>query len=147
MSGKIDPAAEFFALFPEVEIIKLGESQAEVRVLDVRHLAAVARILKPVSQSTPTIRFDLTSQDEVVVSLAVTELLADHGEIIIEAVAVALDWTTDRVGALPPDALLAITVALVRKNYDFFTLRVAPLAGDARANAKGARDGATPSPT
>lgn len=147
MSGKIDPAAEFLALFPEVETIKLGESQAEIRVLDARHLAAVARILKPVVTSSPSLRFDISSKDVVVISLAMTELLADHGERMFEAIAVALDWTPDRVGSLPPDKLIEIATAIVRKNYDFFTLRVAPLAADALENASGETVGATSLPT
>ncbi len=146
MSGKMEPAAEFAALFPTAGRVALGDAHADIRVLDCRHLAKIAQVLKPVVKANPQLETDLRSRDVAIITLSIGELLADHADDLFGAIAIALDWDVDRVGALPPDKLLEIAVALVEKNRDFFIQHVAPLAYGVQANASGVSDGLTSSP-
>jgi len=122
---------------PEM-MVEAGGETVTVRPLTIGQLPAFMRALKGV-------QFQVGEEGTDVIGL-----IADHGEAIAEAVAVATGLSVDQVAALAPDDFIGLAEAVVEINADFFARRVLPrfssalerLAGTAAVAA-----GSTPSRT
>lgn len=61
----------------------------------------------------------------------VAALLADHGDALIEAAAIAARLPLDQVQALAPDECVELMFGLIEVNVDFFVQRMTRLTGRA----------------
>lgn len=74
-------------------------------------------------------------------------LLADHGDRLVRAVAVAARLPLDQVQALTPDVFVELLLGVVEVNADFFIARTSRLAQRVeRVRARLPSAGTTPSP-
>lgn len=124
-------ANEDIAAFdPPTLDVEFDGATITVRTLTVLQAIQVSKHVKTIA---PAIARLHSSAGEPALEM-VPELLADHGEAILEAVSIAtriplhqLQNTSDFGG------LIALVVACIRLNVDFFAQRVGPVLVDLRA--------------
>ena len=121
--------SEPFAALPPVPVtLLIGDERLELTPLKVGELPAFARAVQPVAASLSA------SPDWLA-------LLADHGEAVIEAVAIATRRPVDWVAGLDLDEATRLAEAVFEVNADFFIQRVLPglTEAAARISTLGAR--------
>ncbi|MCQ9378800.1 DUF6631 family protein [Methyloversatilis sp. XJ19-49] len=69
--------------------------------------------------------------------------IAEHGDAIIEACAVATRQDAKSIAALPPDEFIAVIAAVIGVNRDFFARRMNPELLARVAHLAGSRTGST----
>ena len=107
-------ATEPFAALPPVPVtLVIGGERLELTPLKVGDVPAFARAVQPVAASLSA------SPDWLA-------LLADHGEAVIEAVAIASRRPIDWVAGLGLDEATRLAEAVFEVNADFFIQRVLP---------------------
>lgn len=101
----------------EWQVVTVGGELIEVTPLTIGQLPAFTRALRPCLA-----QFDGAGDGGV----DIAALLAEHGEHIIEAVAVAVRRPREWVSALPADEFIALAEKIMEVNADFFLRRVLP---------------------
>ena len=106
--------SETFAALPPVPVtLVIGGEPLELTPIRVGELPAFARAVQPVAVSLSA------SPDWLA-------LMAEHGEAVIEAVAIATRRPVDWVAGLGLDEAVRLTEAVFEVNADFFIQRVLP---------------------
>ena len=106
--------SEPFAALPPVPVVLvIGGERLELTPLKVGELPAFARAVQPVAASLSA------SPDWLA-------LLAEHGEAVIEAVAIASRRPAEWVAGLGLDEAVRLAEAVFEVNADFFIHRVLP---------------------
>ena len=90
--------------------------------MTVGQLPAFARAVQPIGGFIEDIAAGRSSLD----LFALLGVVAEHGEKIIEAVAVATGLDRKELEAATPDQLIALAVVVVKVNADFFKGRLTP---------------------
>lgn len=109
----------------------LGEA-IEVRPLTVGQLPAFVRHAKPVLAGV------FQEGPAEIEPEQMLDLVAEHGEALCKAVAVAIGKTPEHVGRADLSEFVALTMAVVAVNLDFFARRLAPEAARAMQALNGA---------
>lgn len=118
----------------EVKVVAGGRTFT-VRPLTVGQLPAFARALRPV---LPALQRALGGNGAVDPA-AIADLIADHGDALIDAVAIAAGAKRKDVEALDPLAFIELATPVIRVNADFFSRRLRPaVAAAAQAMTHGA---------
>lgn len=122
---------------PEVRQLVVGGEPVDIRPLTVGQIPAVLRALKGVDFSAGLTAADLPG------------LVAEHGDRLIQAVAVAIREPADWVSNLDPVEFLTLAGAVIEVNTDFFVQRLAPMLGAVtqRLARVAATTGAGPTPS
>lgn len=139
-----DTAAAFI---PQEEALAFNGRAITVQPLAVMQAIQIGRVLKQVLPSldrlAPLLKDGELGSDDL--SLLV-ELLADYGEPMTEAVAIATGLPLKDVqGSRDIAGLIGVIAAIVRVNVDFFAQQVAPFLAGLRNAA--AANGAGPTPS
>lgn len=108
----------------EARALKIGGELIDLRPLTVGQLPAFARAVRPIVSSLGGA--DITPE-------TIIELLADHGDSIIDAVHVATRIPADRIRQLGLDEMLTVVSEVISVNRDFLTGRL-PAAMQAAAS-------------
>ena len=113
--------SETFAALPPVPVmLVIGGEPLELTPIRVGELPAFARAVKPVAVSLSA------SPDWLA-------LMADHGEAVIDAVAIASRRPKEWVAELGLDEAVRLAEAVFEVNADFFIQRVLPSLTEAAA--------------
>lgn len=123
MAAPAVPQNSLSLLVNEPTHITFGPYSIDVTPLTVGELPAVLRHAGPILNMLATVR----SQEDAVA------LVLDHGEAIIEIVALAARLPGDQVRALTPDLMGELFFGLIEVNGDFFVRRMKPLSERALA--------------
>ena len=124
---------EPFAALPPVPVtLVIGGERLELTPIRVGELPAFARAVQPVAVSLSA------SPDWLA-------LMAEHGEAVIEAVAIASRRPKDWLAGLDLDDAVRLTEAVFEVNADFFIQRVWPSLSEAAAQIGTRMAGAMPS--
>lgn len=110
---------------PSVEVRVLGES-ITVRPLQIRQIPPFTRLVRLAAPALMRLygsRGVADGEHEA----AFLDLIADHGEAIIAACAVAIDRDAAWLENAMADELLGLCIAVAEVNQDFFAKRVAPM--------------------
>ena len=121
------------ALIPQgVEVVIAGESIA-IKPLKVGQLPAFLRAIAPVMGRLvePNINW--------------LELFGNHGEGLLEAIAIAVGKPRAWVDDLAADDAVLIAAKVIEVNADFFTRQVMPKLGGIMGQLPGNQAGSTPS--
>lgn len=134
------------AFVPEAQPLTFNGQAITVRPLTVLQAIQISRSLKVVLPAldsiAPLLAGDLSGDD---VGLLV-QLLADYGEPMTEAVAIATGLPlADVQGSSDMAGLIALIAAVIRGNVSFFAQQVAPYLAGLRNAA--AANGASPTPS
>lgn len=124
-------------------VVFRGEA-VEVKPLTVGKVPAIVRLARPALGALMTVQSlqgDINGQQFVDVLVG---LVAEHGDAITHAVALAVDLPPDKVANADIDEFVVLATKVFEVNRDFFARRLAPLLR-ARAAAPAAGDGRTPS--
>ena len=135
------------AFMPEVQQLTFNGSAIEVHPLNVLQAIQISRSLKQVLPALDKLAPLLVEDggDGTDVALLV-ELLADFGEPLTEAVAIATGLQLKDVqGSRDMAGLIDVIAAIVRVNTDFFVQQVAPYLAGLRNAAAASGAGLTPS--
>jgi hypothetical protein len=98
---------ELLALLPQPAIVEIGGLKIAVPVLTFGAIAKILALTRPILAQAPVAR-------------PFGEVVVEHLDTMLEVLAIALNWTPDRVAALPPDAAIQLALAIFEKNVDFF---------------------------
>ena len=125
-------ADQFTALPPVPLIIFVGGERLELTPLKLGEIPGFARAIRPLASSLS-------------VSPDWLALLDEHGEAVIEAVAIASRRPKDWLAGLELDDAVRLTEAVFEVNADFFIQRVWPSLSEAAAQIGTRMAGAKPS--
>jgi hypothetical protein len=114
--------SDFDAIEPPCEAVEFGGTLHKITPLRVGQLPAFARAIKPVTSSIEAI---VTGKSEFDAS-ALIDIVAEHGESVIEAVSIASRIPAETINDSTLDELIALAVAVMRINADFFKGRLTP---------------------
>lgn len=115
------------------QAVTVGGETIKVAPLTIGQVPAFARAIRPaaglfqVAGAGPDQRVDID----------VLALVAEHGEAIMEAVAIALDREPEWVRGLDMASFAAVAETIIRVNWDFFSSRVMPVVSRATSQAPG----------
>jgi len=130
-----------FAAIERVEKpISVGGRELTLRPLTIGQLPGFARALKVALPSLSA----LMEGDRNVDAEAIAELIGEHGESVLEALAIASRLPRAEIDALDPVAALELVAEVLAINRDFFVRRLAPALTKAREAMTPASDGAGP---
>ena len=125
-------AADQIPVLPPVPlIIFVGGERLELTPIKLGEIPGFARAIRPLASSLSA------SPDWL-------ELLAEHGEAVIEAVAIASRRPKDWLAGLELDDAVRLTEAVFEVNADFFIQRVWPSLSEAAAQIGARMAGAMP---
>lgn len=96
---------------PSVEVTLNGRP-VTIRPLTVGQIPAFARAIRPLG--------DLFQRIESLTTADVLDMLADHGEQVIEAAAVATGLQGEDLQDVNPGEFVSLVAAVIRVNADFF---------------------------
>ena len=142
--------AEFDAIESPTEEVG-GFTVSPVTVERIPYLTRALRPIVPEMQAVAALFEGGSEKDQ---ADALIDLIADHGERLIDAVAAAvatdfkaLPEARAKVGKLDSATFIALLVATVRVNADFFVRRLLPLAHQAAGALKSNGAGQIPAST
>ena len=104
-------------IFPQGQILDIGGQRIEIRPLVLGELPAMLRAIRPFAS-------ELSAEPDWLA------LLAEHGEALLRALAIASHRSDDWVASLELDDAITLGAAVFEVNADFFVRRVAPKVGD-----------------
>lgn len=113
----MDDLRELETLAAEPVTVKVAGGAIEVRPMTALTAARFARAAKPFLGA-------LEFSEGAVIDVG--ELMADHGEALIDAVAIAAGHPVDFVGELALDDFADLAAAVLEANIDFFAHRLLP---------------------
>jgi hypothetical protein len=122
---------------PEPVKVPFGAGFVALSPLTVGRLPAFARALRPMAGALE--RLDLEALD----ARGVLDLLADHGEHLLDAVSIATGIERSEIDRCDHVAIVGLIAGVIKVNADFFGRSLRPLLAQARG--LGAGDGQTPS--
>jgi len=130
-----------FAAIERVEkAITVGGRDLTLRPLTIGQLPGFARALKAALPAIAALMEDGRKVD----AEAIADLIAEHGENVLEALAIASRLPRADVDALDPVAALELVAEVLAINRDFFVRRLAPALTKAREAVTTAGGGAGP---
>lgn len=94
----------------------------EITPLKVGELPRFARAIKPLGAIIEAIASGRAALDLA----TVLELIAEHGDAVVQAVAIGARINEDDIRDATPDQLVELAVAVLRINADFFKGRLTP---------------------
>lgn len=103
----------FAALPPETMVLKIGDENLDITPLRIGELPAFARAVKPIAGH-------LSTQPNWIL------ILAEDGESLIQALAIACRRPPEWLAALSLDEAIQVAEAVFEVNADFFIQRVVP---------------------
>lgn len=121
--------------------VTLAGREVQIEPLKLHQIPPFTRALKP---AMPTLSVLLGTTGKIN-PLIVTDLLADHGEELIEAVRIATGLAPDDMQKVGLDELLEAIPTVLLANRDFFSRRLLPALQRAAAAAAEFGRGQTPS--
>lgn len=124
---------------PLATFVTFQGRQLQVAPLKVGQLPAFARAIKPISGTIEALASGRAALDLPTILTAI----ADHGDAVIEAVAIGSGVSQDELREATPDQLIELAIGVVRINADFFKGRLTPAI---LAAMKAATPGAGPTP-
>lgn len=129
---------EFSVIEPIGTSVEFRGATREVSPLKVGQLPKFARAIKPIGSEAfaGIINGDLSG---------LFDLIADHGESIIDAASVASGIDRAEIEAADIDELVQLATVIIRVNADFFAQRLTPALRQAAAQATTSGDGPTQS--
>lgn len=133
-----------------VESHQVAGRTIAIRPVSVRQLPGFTRALRPV---IPSLQAVLERADNLTGDVAISigmDLIAEHGERLIEACAIATKCSTEEIGDMDPLEFTELAIKVVRVNADFFARRLRPIfqmAMKAATASMTSGDGPTPSST
>lgn len=123
---------DFDALPPVPVMLDIGGDTLELTPIRVGEVPALIQAVRPfVGQLSATPDW--------------LALLAEHGEDLLRAIAIASRRPTEWVAALAMDDAVRLATAVFEVNADFFMQRLAPVVHQAAVRVNGRLGGATPS--
>jgi hypothetical protein len=129
----MNPVLDPYAAFPPAPTsVSVGGETIDITPIKVGELPAFARAVQPVAA-------------QLSASPNWLALLADHGEAVIDAVAIAARRPREWVQALALDEAVLLAEAIFEVNADFFLQRVQPRLTQALARLGQRMPGPTPS--
>ncbi len=131
---------EFDVIEPPARSATFNGRQITVAPLKVGQLPAFARAVKPIGGAVEA----LATGREALTLAAMLDLIADHGEAIIDAVAIASGVPAHELADATPDQLIELAAVCLEVNADFFGRRLTPAL---RAAVAGQAATAGPGPT
>ena len=99
---------------PKVVEVEVGGATVSVKPLTVGQFPLFARAIRPLAPALQGGGYDWL------------DLIADHGEALIESVALATGITREDLAGLPPDEFVGLAAAVLEVNMDFFVRRLTP---------------------
>lgn len=106
------------AVEPKVFEYILGDDRHTLSAMKIGQIPKFTRIIRPI---VPEVSGKNLDQNTIL------DLIADHGESIIEAVAVATNLPINTVQLIDPDDFVDIVFLVIEVNADFFAKRLAPM--------------------
>jgi hypothetical protein len=133
---------EFDVIEPPARSATFNGRQITVAPLKVGQLPAFARAIKPISGAVEAIA---TGRAALTVE-AMLDIIADHGEAIIDAVALASGVSVAELSESTPDQLIELAAVCLEVNADFFARRLTPAIRAAGQAVRAPAAGAGPTP-
>lgn len=109
---------------PEPHILTISTEEITVSPLKFGQFGAFARTIKPVIGSINELLETDTSDTHFAMQIA--ELLANHSEDVLKAVAIAIDKPESWVSDLDMAQAIELVQAVIEVNMDFFGQRLVP---------------------
>lgn len=113
----------------DLDVIKAADTSAtfngrqlQIQPLKVGQLPAFARSIKPVSGTMQSI---LSGAGGVSMA-SIMDLIAEHGDSIVQAVSIGSGVSVDELNDATPDQLIELAVVVMKVNADFFKGRLTP---------------------
>lgn len=110
---------EFSAIDPEPTVVEFRGKKVSIRPLRVGQLPQFARVIEPMAGSMAA-AMDNFGPGQFL------DLLAFHGDRLIDAVAIGSGVSRSEIEAADPAELLALALPVVKVNADFFARRLLP---------------------
>lgn len=120
---------EYSVIKPIASEVQFGERRVSIAPLKVGQIPPFARALKGIESKF----FSAVLEGDY---SCLPALLADHGEGLISAAAVGSGLPVEELNNADADQFLALVVAVVKVNADFFVQRLIPAMKDAVAQAQ-----------
>jgi hypothetical protein len=117
MSGDNDDL-NVIASEPRPPVLFMGRA-VEVRPLTVGQIPAITRVLRGVN-------IQAVFTGDKIADIDFMGLVADHGDQMIGAVAIASGMKSDEVAQAAPDEFIELARAIIEVNSDFFIQKVVP---------------------
>lgn len=114
---------EFDAIEKPEQQVEVGGRTFTIRPLTIGQLPAFTRHIRPMAGSIPPLLEGTESADFVGTLLG---LIADHGDGLLDAAAIALRVNRSELETLDPMEFVALLLPIVRVNADFFARRLQP---------------------
>lgn len=122
---------EFAAVDVPERVVVMGAREITLRPLTIGQLPAFSRALKA---AVPALEAMLSGDGDIGAS-DVVGLLADHGDAVLEALAVATKLDRSEIDNLDPATAMSLVGEVMAINRDFFARRLAPALTKAREAA------------
>lgn len=106
-------------LFPEPIVVKTRAGEFPVSPITVGRLSSFAKACSPFIAK-------LDTGGGGTAQAVLLPLLAEHGDAVLDAVAIGANIKREQVDALLPDDALALAGAVLEANLDFFLGQVVP---------------------
>lgn len=142
---------EFAVIEPASDEMTVAGRLLKLRPVTVTKLPAFARAVRPVLAPLGALLErvqELQASGGQINGLELgLDLVADHGEQLIEIIRVATGLNAAELDTVDPVEFVELTVKVVRVNADFFARRLQPILAQAltKASASNPGDGQTPS--
>lgn len=136
------------AFLPETQELTFNGAPITIAPLGVLKVIRITQVLKRVLPALDSVNTLLEKGEDLGIDDAglIVSLLADYGEPLLEAVAIATDVPLQDVQTSTDAAgLVRVIAAIIRVNYDFFAQQAAPYLAGLRSGAAESGDGKTPS--
>jgi hypothetical protein len=114
MNPNLQPATEFSALPPAPVTLTIADQTLELTPIRVGELPGFVRAVRPFAE-------------RLAQTVDWFELFAEHGEALLEALAIASRRPQDWIATLALDEAIELADTLLEVNADFFIHRVAPV--------------------
>ncbi len=127
---------------PQTYAVLFAGERLEIQPLTIGQVPAMVRQCRRLVDAALDRSKDLGDDDSAIVSLVV-DMIADHGEEVIAAVAIACKRDHEFIASVGVDDFTELAVTVFEVNRDFFAQRMAPQVSRLRDRLRGA--GVTPS--
>lgn len=122
----------FTALPPVAKVIVIGDETLDIAPIRVGDIPALSRAIQPLASHLSA------SPDWLA-------LIAEHGDAIIDALAIATHRSREWIAALELDDAIKLASIVFEVNADFFIQRLLPSVTEAAARLEARMPGRTPS--
>jgi hypothetical protein len=103
-----------------------GETPLQIRPLKMRQLPAFARALQP---ALPKLAPLFADEDNGMEISDLVGVVGDHGDDLMDAVAIGASLDKDVIDDMDPDVFLELALVVLEVNMDFFAKRLLPKVG------------------